>query len=392
MGKILAYSILLVAGLVGSQFLPGLLGPLYGKVDLVINFCTLTALSFIMVRVGHEFDLDKTKPREYGKDYLIAGTAAAFPWIFCTAYFVFVMTPSAEWWTWKLWKESMLVGRFASPTSAGILFAMLAAAGLSATWVYRRARVLAIFDDLDTILLMIPLKVAMVGLRWQLGVIVVFVVALLWLAWRYLHSVRLPSTWGWVLGYSMVLAFVSEVVYYSTKAIYEIPIHIEVLLPAFVLGCIMSRHDVTGHGEGHGGAGHIREAQTIRDERAATAISLVFMVLVGLSMPAIVECVSDCVKEGLSWGMIGLHVVIITVISNIGKMFPVFCYKNEATLRERFAVSIGMFPRGEVGAGVLVLSMSFVASGDTITVAALSLALNLVLTGIFIYSVKRLVA
>jgi len=43
---------------------------------------------------------------------------------------------------------------------------MLAAAGLSATWMFRKARILAIFDDLDTVLLMIPLKMMMLGVRW----------------------------------------------------------------------------------------------------------------------------------------------------------------------------------------------------------------------------------
>ena len=41
---------------------------------------------------------------------------------------------------------------------AGILFTMLAAAGLKASWVYKKVQVLAIFDDLDTILLMIRCK------------------------------------------------------------------------------------------------------------------------------------------------------------------------------------------------------------------------------------------
>ena len=40
-------------------------------------------------------------------------------------------------------------------------------------------QVLAIFDDLDTILLMIPLQIMMVGLRWQLGVIILIVMVLL---------------------------------------------------------------------------------------------------------------------------------------------------------------------------------------------------------------------
>jgi hypothetical protein len=55
------------------------------------------------------------------------------------------------------------------------------------------------------------------------------------------------------------------------------------------------------------------------------------------------------------------------------------------------AVAIGMWPRGEVGAGVLVLSLSYGIGGPVVTVAMLSLALNLALTGVFILIVKRLI-
>lgn len=41
---------------------------------------------------------------------------------------------------------------------------MLAAAGLSATWLFAKAHILAIFDDVDTVLLMIPLLMLIVGL------------------------------------------------------------------------------------------------------------------------------------------------------------------------------------------------------------------------------------
>ena len=92
----------------------------------------------------------------------------------------------------------------------------------------------------------------------------------------------------------------------------------------------------------------------------------------------------------MSWFQIGLHVLAITLISNLGKMFPAFCYRKEAHLRERFAISVGMWPRGEVGAGVLVISLSYGIGGPIVTVAMLSLALNLLLTGVFIYVVKRL--
>jgi hypothetical protein len=136
------------------------------------------------------------------------------------------------------------------------------------------------------------------------------------------------------------------------------------------------------------------------------------MVLVGLSMPAITgsvpvgpdQAAEVALKyEGIApeivaakkafpgWGMIGVHVLIITLLSNIGKMFPALCYRKEASLKERLALSIGMFPRGEVGAGVLVISLSYGLGGPALTVAVLSLAANLLCTGLFILAVKKLI-
>ena len=44
-----------------------------------------------------------------------------------------------------------------------------------------------------------------------------------------------------------------------------------------------------------------------------------------------------------------------------------------------------------MGAGVLVLSLSYGIGGPIVTVAMLSLALNLALTGVFILVVKKLI-
>lgn len=82
---------------------------------------------------------------------------------------------------------------------------------------------------------------------------------------------------------------------------------------------------------------------------------------------------------------------MIALLSNLGKMFPAFCCRREAYWRHRLAVAIGMWPRGEVGAGVLVLSLSYDIGGPVVTVAMLSLAPNLVLTGVFIRLVKKLI-
>jgi len=72
----------------------------------------------------------------------VAATAAAFPWVFCAVYFVLAMAPSELWASPDMWKEALLQARFAAPTSAGVLFSMLAAAGLAATWVFKKARIL----------------------------------------------------------------------------------------------------------------------------------------------------------------------------------------------------------------------------------------------------------
>lgn len=390
MYKVLVYSLLLVLGLVLSQVLPHLIGPAYGHIAHAMKVLTMVALAFIMIHVGFEFDIDKGNLKQYGWDYVIAFTAASFPWIFCAAYFVIAFQPAGSWTSWDAWKETLLVGRFAAPTSAGVLFSMLAAAGLAATWVYRKTRVLAIFDDLDTVLLMIPLKMMIVGLAWQLGLIIVLMVVLLWLAWRYLHAWQIPSTWPWVLGYAAVIAGVSEVIYLSSKLVDEVvPIHIEVLLPAFVLGCMMARS--AGHGPEAG-----EDCEHFIDpgeQRAANVISSVFMVLVGLSMPVLFGG-GDGTGAGapqLGWGAVVLHVLGITVVANLGKMFPALCYRRAAGWRQRLAVAVAMWPRGEVGAGVLIVSLSYGLGGDMVLVAMCSLALNLLLTGVFIMIVQRLI-
>lgn len=422
MKKVGLYSLLLIGGLIGSQFLPDLVGAGYKSVYPWITAATMVCLAYIMIGVGREFEIDKSNLRQYGWDYVVGATAAAFPWIFCCLYFVLVLIPSDFWSNWGVWKESLLASRFAAPTSAGVLFSMLAAAGLATTWVFRKARILAIFDDLDTVLLMIPLKMAMVGFKWQLGIIVILMVVQLWIAYRYLHRWKIPTSWKAILAYSVVIVAIVEVIHRGSKLIsQDVPIHIEVLLPAFVLGCLMAhgKHAAKdGHAQPHAHA-HTSDAATHAahhepepgEARANTVISGVFMLLVGLSMPAIAAALGggEAAAEGakssgltkgalasltpsIGWGMIAVHVLIITVIANLGKMFPALCYRRQATWQERLAVAIGMWPRGEVGAGVLIISLSYGIGGPIVIIAMLSLALNLVLTGVFILMVKRLLA
>merc|ERR1712032_317732 len=85
-----------------------------------------------------------------------------------------------------------------------------------------------------------------------------------------------------------------------------------------------------------------------------------------------------------------LHVLMVTVLMIAGKMFPVCCYQDEAVLQERFALCMGMCPRGEVGAGIIVISLELGISGPAVTIAMLALAVNLMLSGGFIALVKWL--
>jgi len=437
MRKVLLYSMLLLLGLIGSQWLPGVFGSAYATAADIVRIVTMAALSFIMIRVGYEFDINKSNLRQYGWDYLVAFTAASFPWIFVSLYFVFVLLPPEVWGSFLAWKETLLAGRFASPTSAGVLFSMLAAAGLGGTWLFRKARILAIFDDLDTVLLMIPLKMIMVGLAWQLGMTVVVMAIMLTTAYIFLHRIRIPVTWRWVFAYSVVITAISEVVYKGSIFIdASVPIHIEVLLPAFVMGCIMAYpkqpvqqegatfHEIVDEDKRH------EVIDTSMERKVASAVTCVFMILVGMSMPLILsgeeadqkrqlsETFESTLRAGgspmaedaesrvgasqkigqitaaqpaLAWGSIIMHVLVITVISNLGKMFPALCYRREAHWRERLSLAIGMWPRGEVGAGVLIISLSYGIGGPIITIAMLSLALNLLLTGLFIYVIKQLI-
>lgn len=408
MRKVFAYSLLLVVGLIASQSL----GDAPPALRTAITLATMVALSFIMVHVGYEFEIDRARPGRYAWDALVATTAATFPWVFCTLYFVFAMSPRALWGHGDLWREAVLKGIFAAPTSAGILFSMLAAAGLSATWVFRKARVLAIFDDLSTVLLLVPLKVMMVGPRWQLLVVVGVIAVLLWAAWRYLHAVRLPVTWPFVFAYAAGVTLLSEGVYLASRRIdAAVPIHLEVLLPAFVLGCVLARPAGSDPHADDAEAEVEPGPESAAEQRVSTLVSACFMVLVGLSMPPIRADggAADAGPHVLAyagapagavaqlhafpgWPAVAGHVLAVTLLSNLGKLFPAVCYRGEATLRERLALAVGMFPRGEVGAGVLVIALSYGLGGPTLTVAVLSLAVNLLLTGVFIVIVKKLIA
>ncbi|MCX4291955.1 MAG: sodium:proton antiporter [Odoribacter sp.] len=372
MKKVFLFSVFLLCGLVLSQVLPGIMGDSYSFFEKIFKNLMFICLAFIMINVGREFELDKKQWRSYTADYFIAMATAAVPWLLVAFYYIYLL-PHND----LSWDKSLLISRFAAPTSAGILFTMLAAAGLKKEWIYKKTQVLAIFDDLDTILLMIPLQILMIGFKWQLFVIVFVVCVLLIVGWRKLSAVELPQSWKAILLYSVCLVAVVESIYLLSKSLMgsEGAIHIEVLLPAFVLGMVMKTMHIEGRGE----------------ERAGSAVSYVFMFLVGMSTPLFIGAGASAESDFYlpEWGTVAFHVAMVTLLSNIGKMFPLLFYRDRNIL-ERLALSIGMFTRGEVGAGIIVIALSYQLGGIAVIVSLLSLVLNLILTGFFVVAVKRI--
>lgn len=385
MRKVLSFSLFLMLGLAASQLLPGALGGSYGTFKIISDTLLYICLAFIMINVGREFEIDKTRWKSYTADYFIAMATAALPWLLIAFYYIFVLLPSVYWNSPEAWKENLLLSRFAAPTSAGILFTMLAALSLKSSWIYKKIQVLAIFDDLDTILLMIPLQIMMIGMRWQLFAVILIVIILLTAGWRKLGSYQVRQDWKAILGYSIVVFAATQLLYLVTKHFYgpENSIHIEVLLPAFVAGMVM-RH---------------KHIDTPAEQRASTGISFLFMFLVGVSMPLVTGTqFTENIVGGhsvtgsqpmLPWGMILLHVLAVSVLSNLGKLVPMFFYRDRKK-SERLALSIGMFTRGEVGAGVIFIALGYNLGGPALIISALTLVLNLILTGGFVVWVKKL--
>ncbi|OFZ06673.1 MAG: sodium:proton antiporter [Bacteroidetes bacterium RIFOXYB2_FULL_39_7] len=386
MKKVLSFSLFLIIGLVLSQILPDVMGDTFHSFKEVANILLYVTLAYIMINVGREFELDKTRWKSYVDDYFIAMATAALPWIFVACYYVFILLPVEHNTSWETWKESLLLSRFAAPTSAGILFAMLAAIGLSTSWVYKKIQILAIFDDLDTILLMIPLQIIMIGMRWQMIAVVLSVVFMIYLGWRYLGRFNIRQNWQYILLYSIIVVTVTHSIYFITYTLFvdDEGIHIEVLLPAFVLGMLM-RHV------------HIDN----KSERAVTTgISLIFMLLVGMSMPHFLgsSLLTDAAIDSgsvlgnqpmLPAGTIALHVLFVTLLSNLGKLVPLLFYRDRL-IEERLAISVGMFTRGEVGAGIIFIALGYNIGGPALVISVLTLVLNLILTGIFVVWVKKL--
>ena len=385
MKKVISFSLMLMVGLALSQLLPNAMGGSYVELKHMVEVMLGVCLAFIMINVGREFEIDKSNVRVYVKDYLVAMLAAALPWIFIAIYYIFALMPQEWWGEGATWKESLLLSRFAAPTSAGILFSMLAAMQLQKSWIYQKAQTLAIFDDLDTIILMVPLQIAMIGeANWQMMAMLVAIFGMFYVGWKYMSRFEMPQNWYAIFTYAVLIYGATYLIYTVTHHFFgdKGAIHIEVLLPAFIFGMIIKNRHVEGKNE----------------ERVTTLISVIFMLLVGMSMPLIdfdatvtaesSESLISTIPMMSGWE-IAFHVLMVTILSNLGKLAPMLFYRDRS-LTERLALSVGMFARGEVGAGVIFIALGYNIGGPVLLISILTLVVNLILTIGFVYWVKYL--
>lgn len=474
---------MLVVGLVGSQVAGSLMNhDLYHTWEEIVKIGTAWCLSFIMIFVGYEFTIDKSNLAQYSTDAVVAIFCSVVPWGITGAWFILI-----EWQAGRDIKvpDLLLLAVFAGTCGTGILFTMLEAAGLKQTWVYRKARPLAIFDDLTAITLLVALQIAVNGnFKWQLltalGVDVLLCVVA---AWK-MHEVKVPNSWQWTMVYSTVLTAICTFTEFATEHWTPTemdPIEFEVLLPAFAIGILVwtphaeqelkqqklekeiqrlaqehpaqvpsdlvasaqqnypsTTSSLTRYGLPRPGSvaedeakdgeaqedgrkdnpaprlsaipGSARTTAANRLSAATRAVHAVdghdhaeteelvqtsvvgfFMILVGLSIPALFGENADADQLGdLNIEQIVYHCVVVTILMTLGKCVPVLCYQSEATWQQRLALSMGMCPRGEVGASAIVISLNAGISGPVVIVAIICLAVNLIMCGVYVGIATRL--
>lgn len=320
-----------------------------GSSSSVILFLVDVLLGYIMIQVGQSFILKKRAWKKHLTDYSVAMLAATVPWLLCFAFFYLMFGN---------WKQMLILSRFAAPTSSGILFAMLIAAGLKRTWFYEKIKDLAIFDDLDTIILLIPLQFLFRGTLFTLTSVVVITTLLMLLACRYMHKLALRVSLVYMLIYSLILV----VVLYLLQ--YLLHVELEILLPGFILGMLLV----------------IPKYFQENKKRTELVLKVLFMFFVGILFPKLHF-------EQFTFKEFVFDVVVVFILSNLGKCVAFFAYSKQASVKERLALSIGLFPRGELSLGIIALCIELGLHPKAIALAGFSLALNLCFKGVFVQSV-----
>ena len=106
MKKIVLFSVFLIIGLIGSQTIPCHLNPeAFEKLKFFLDAMLYICLAFIMINVGREFELDKSKWKSYTEDYFIAMATAAVPWLLICGYFILLL-PAEYRTSWDAWNDN----------------------------------------------------------------------------------------------------------------------------------------------------------------------------------------------------------------------------------------------------------------------------------------------
>ena len=365
MSKVLAYSSLLILGLFFSQVTDLVSGILviegsHIMSQNVLQIITQICMAYILIEVGLDFHIDAKNELKYAKDFGVAFIAAMLPWLLCCGYFFIFCKESL--------RDSFIVGCFAAPTSAGLMLMLLASAKLSKTWVFRRARVLAIFDDIIVIMMLIPLQMLIIGLSIKMFFGFIFLASLLYFTYHYRHHFVMPFSNCLMFAYG----FVIWSLVFCIGRIFHV--HVGVVFPAFCLGCMMQPGNESFFSE--------------NEEKASFwdfdhVVKAIFMFGIGLSIPKIQW-------NAENYETLVIHVIAITILSNLGKGVIALFYRKEVSIRERIALSVAMFPRAEVGAGILLMAIKESIGTTIISIAGIGLGLNLLLTALFIVIVKKL--
>jgi len=361
------------------------------------------ALSYIIVHVGLDFEIVRWRLPTYALDYFVATTAAVIPLFMIFGYLKYVVGSHSLPPMWFVEQplgvsQGLLLSVFSAPTSAGMLISMMEAADLKATWLFKKASMLAILDDIDSLVFIAFMRILAIGSGYDLrhfGPVIV-TVGLLTIAWFNMHKFVIPHSWPWVLMYAFIIGTALWLLEGLTR---EYPnctyiFVIAVLIPSFTLGCItydpkMETSQSYKHIEIELTEEFI-ERQEYIDSHAPcmeTFMGCAFMFFVGLSMPGLTAL------HGMTVTAVIFHVTAINLLMLLGKLVICLFYASETNKTDRYALGLAMCPRGEIGASVIIITIQTLSgriNAAYLGIVVLSVIMNLVLScGLIVY-VKKL--
>jgi len=294
--------------------------------------------------------------------------------------------------------QGLLLSVFSAPTSAGMLISMMEAADLKNTWLFKKASMLAILDDIDALVFIAFMRILAIGSGYDLrhfGPVIV-TVGLLTIAWFNMHKFVIPHSWPWVLLYAILIGtglWLWEGLTREYKDCTYIFV-IAVLIPSFTLGCItydpkMETSQSYKHIEIELTEEFI-ERQEYIDSHAPcmeTFMGCAFMFFCWIKYAN---------SDRTSWDGNDSCDISCDCDPNphdgrqTGNMF---IHGNETNTKDRYALGLAMVPRGEIGASVIIITLQTLKgriNDAYLGIVVLSVIANLVLSCGFIVYVKKL--